>query len=123
MSLTPIRKQIEANIPESIAKLPAKLPKNISNIPKNIPWTSAFAAGTLVASAILLIRGKRRPALAVAAAGTVVALVENADAARELWDNLPRYVRSGRDLLEKAEGFVEDLGRQSGKVRDLLGRR
>jgi hypothetical protein len=112
MNLTPIRRQIEANIPESIANVSAK-----------IPWTSAFAAGTLVASAILLIRGKRKPALAVAAAGTVVALIENADAARDLWDNLPRYVRSGQDLLVKVEDFVEDLGRQSGKLRDVLGRR
>jgi hypothetical protein len=112
MSLTPIRRQIEANIPDSLAEISAK-----------IPWTSVFAAGTLVASAILLMRGKRKPALAVAAAGTVVALVDNADAARELWDNLPGYVRAGQDLLVKVEDFVDDLSKQGGKLRDAFVRR
>ena len=112
MNLTPIRRQIDASIPENLAEFSAKIP--------NIPWTSAFAAGTLIASAVLLIRGKRKPALAVAAAGTVVALIDNADTARELWDNLPRYVRSGQDLLLKVEDFVEDLAKQGGKLRDAF---
>ncbi|MBT9330065.1 hypothetical protein [Paracidobacterium acidisoli] len=112
MSLTPIQRQIEANLPDNLAELSAR-----------VPWTSAFAAGTLVASAILLLRGKKKPALAVAAAGTVVALIDNADAARELWDKLPGYVRSGQDMLLKVEDFVEDLSKQGNKLREVIGRR
>ena len=67
MKLTQIPKRIESHIPEPVA---------------DFPWTRAVAAGSLVASAYLLFAGRRKAALAVAAAGTAVAVLENPEAVR-----------------------------------------
>ena len=64
MSLTKFPKQIEANLPSNL---------------RAMPWTRSVAAGTLLTSAILLVLGKRKAALAVAAAGGAVALIEDPD--------------------------------------------
>ena len=87
-----------------------------------VPWARHVAAGSLVAGAVLLVMGNKRAALAVAAAGAAVALLERPEAAQELWARLPEYIRSGQDFLVKAEGVVEKLGEQAARLRESMGR-
>jgi hypothetical protein len=90
-----------------------------SNLAKT-PWTRTVAAGSLVAGAVLLISGRRKSALAVAAAGAAVALLENPEMVREAWESMPRLVRTGQDFLSRVEDFVEELNKQGIRLRKVI---
>jgi hypothetical protein len=98
-------KQIEARIPDSLP---------------DVPWTRVVAAGSLLAGAWLLFTGRRKAALAVAAGGAAVALLENPEVARELWKGIPGYLHSAKDMLVRAEEFVEDVAEKGNKLRQTL---
>lgn len=115
MNLTKFPKQIEARLPSSVSDAAAAITPEIT-------WTRAVAAGSLVASACLLFTGKRKAALAVAITGAAVAMLENPEAARELWQSIPGHLRTGQDFLMRAEEFVEDLAEKGNKFRTILTR-
>jgi hypothetical protein len=102
-----------------------KLSHDIQNkLPDHLPeftWQRAVAAGSLVVSACMLLAGRRKSAVAIAAAGTAVALLENPEAARELWESVPGYLRKGQDFLVRVEDFVEEIAKQGGKLRNSIG--
>lgn len=98
-----------------------KLPRRIEEAFEEVPWTRSVAAGSLIAGAFLLITGKRKSALAVAAAGTAIALLENPQALRDAWDSLPRLIRSGQDFMVRLEDMVDELNKQGIRVRKLMG--
>jgi hypothetical protein len=105
MTLMKLPKQIEARIPDSMP---------------DVPWTRVVAAGSLVASAWLLFSGRRKSALAVAAGGAAVALLENPDFAKDLWKGIPDYLHSAKDMLVRVEEFVEDVAAKGEKLRKTL---
>jgi hypothetical protein len=84
------------------------------------PWTRGVAAGSLVAGAVLLLTGRRKSALAVAAAGAAVALLENPDMVRDAWEAMPRLIRNGQDFLARAEEFIEELEKQGIHLRKVV---
>jgi hypothetical protein len=81
-----------------------------------------LAAGTLLASAVLLVTGKRKAAIAVAAAGAAVALLEDPDGVRRFWGDVPSYVQAGQKLLARVEGLVEQAAEQGIRLKDVLKR-
>ncbi|MGB6130510.1 MAG: hypothetical protein WBG54_01930 [Acidobacteriaceae bacterium] len=85
-----------------------------------IPWTRSVAAGSLAAGAVLLLTGRRRSGLILAAAGAAVALLENPESVRDAWNSLPRYIRSGQDFIARAEDFVQELNRQGHRIRNVV---
>ena len=108
MNLSRVTNQIEANLPGRLS---------------DVHWTRSVGAGTLLTSAILLVTGRRKAALAVAAAGTVIALMEDPEAVRRFWGDIPSYVQAGQKLLARVEGLVEQVADQGGNFRDILRRR
>ena len=86
----------------------------------NKNWVRTVAAGTLVTGAILLASGKRKAGLAIAAAGTVFALVEDPEGVKKVWNNLPDYLDSGHSLLGRFEKFVGELTAQGEKLRTIV---
>jgi hypothetical protein len=105
MSLSTMPKQIEARLPKSA---------------KDVPWVRTVAVGSLITGVVLLLSGKRKAGAAVAAAGTVLALVEEPQAVKEWWDGMPRYVKTAQEFLGKVEGFVEQLAEQGNTVRRIM---
>lgn len=91
------------------------------NLPA-VQWTRGIAAGAFVLSAVLLLTGRRRSGMLAAAAGAAAALMENPDAVRDFWNSIPRYVRTGQDFLTRAEEFVEEINRQTDRVRNMVSR-
>lgn len=85
-------------------------------------WTRGVAAGSMVMGALLLITGRRGAGLAVAAAGAGVALLENPAAVRDFWNTIPEYVHSGQDFLARAEGLIDDVNRQTERLRSMISR-
>jgi hypothetical protein len=105
MTLMKLPRQIEARLPDSLPE---------------VPWTRALAATSLIASAYLLVTGRRKSALAVAAGGAAVALLEKPEALQELWKGIPGYLRSAKDMLVRVEEFVEDVAAKGDKLRKTL---
>jgi hypothetical protein len=105
MNLIKLPKQIEARIPNSVPE---------------IPWTRAVAAGSLIAGAYLLLTGRRKSALAVAAGGAAVALLENPEVLQELWKGIPGYLHSAKEMLVRVEEFAEDVAARGDKLRRTL---
>jgi hypothetical protein len=97
-----------------------KLPRQIEANLTEIPWTRSVAAGSLLVSALLLISGKRKSGIAVAAAGATIALLENPEAVKNAWESMPRFVRAGQDFLVRVEDFVDELNKQGGRLRKVL---
>ncbi len=83
-------------------------------------WVRTVAAGSLVTGAILLASGKRKAGLAIAAAGTVFALVEDPEGVKKVWNNIPDYLDSGHGLLTRFEKFVGELTTQGDKLRSVV---
>lgn len=83
-------------------------------------WTRGLAAGSLLTGAVLLATGRRRAGLAVTAAGSLLALLEESDGVRELWDNLPDYIHTAQEALGRFEGFVHDLADQGDRIRRVI---
>jgi hypothetical protein len=97
-----------------------KLPRQIEGNVTQIPWTRSVAAGTLIAGALLLVSGKRKSGLAVAAAGGLVALLEHPEAVKNAWESMPRFVRAGQDFLVRMEDLMEELNKQGMRLRKAL---
>lgn len=103
-------------------KLPYQVDARVPEVISEFPWTRAVAAGSLIAGAYLLFSGRRKAALAVAAAGAAVAVLEHPETAREVWEKVPGYLRAGQDFLVRAEDFIEDLAKKGEKFREALTR-
>ncbi|WP_446744057.1 hypothetical protein [Silvibacterium acidisoli] len=112
MSLTKIPSQID----------PRSLTGPVIEAASEVPWTRVVAAGSFAISAFLLFTGKRKAAIAVAAAGATAAVLENPEGVRELWEKLPDHLRTGQDLLVKAETFVEDVMKKGEKFQKAFTR-
>jgi hypothetical protein len=85
-----------------------------------VNWVRTVAAGSLVTGAVLLATGRRKAGLAVAAAGTIFALVEDPAGVKKAWNNIPNYLDSGHDLLTRFEKFVGELTAQGDKFRTVM---
>lgn len=88
----------------------------------NTRWIRYAAAGTLAASGALLITGRRRAALVAAVSGTALAMLDQQDAIREWWGQLPVFLEELNGLLERAQGVVDDVSAQGQKLREVLSR-
>jgi hypothetical protein len=83
-------------------------------------WVRTVAAGSLVTGAVLLATGKRKAGLAVAAAGTVFALLEDPAGVKKVWNNLPDYLDNGHSMLGRFEQFIGELTAQGEKLRTVV---
>jgi hypothetical protein len=83
-------------------------------------WTRGLAAGSLLTGAVLLATGRRRSGLAVTAAGSLIALLEESDAVRDFWDDLPDYIHTAQQALGRFERFVQDLSEQGDRIRRVI---
>ncbi len=100
-------KQIEAHLPGSV---------------REAPWTRTVAVGSLITGVFLLLTGNRKAGVAVAAAGTVLALAEDPESLKEWWESMPRYVKTVQQFLVRIEGFGDQLAAQGETVRRLMRR-
>ncbi len=88
----------------------------------DLHWSHHLASAALVAGAVLLVTGRRKQALGIAVAGAAMTLFERPEAAQELWTTLPGHIRNGQDFLVRAESFIEKLGEQAIKLREIIAR-
>ncbi len=119
MGITHIPQQVASGVQDATESLKRQGTLLIDNgWDKN--WVRTVAAGSLVTGAVLLATGKRKSGLAVAAAGTVFALLEDPEGVKKVWNNLPDYLDSGHSLLSRFEKFVGEVTAQGEKLRTVV---
>jgi hypothetical protein len=85
-------------------------------------WTGIVASGALIAGGLLLLAGKKRIGAVVAASGAALALLEEQEAIRQLWEQLPGYIDEAQNLADRVQGTVEDLAVKRANLRRILAR-
>jgi hypothetical protein len=119
MGITHIPQQVASTVQDAAENLKYQGNRILENgFDKS--WVRTVAAGSLVTGAILLATGKRKAGLAVAAAGTIFALVEDPEGVKKVWNNIPDYLDSGHTLLGRFEKFVGELTVQGEKLRTVF---
>ncbi len=85
-------------------------------------WARMAAGGSLLASALLLLAGKRKAGLVTAASGTALALLDQQETVKAWWDALPGYIDNVQNLLGKVEESVAELESQRSRLEKVLSR-
>ena len=85
-------------------------------------WLRVLSAGTLAASGVLLMAGKRRAGLVTAAAGTALTVLDQQDTVRDWWGRLPGYLEEVQSGLTRAQGAVDELSAHGERLRNILSR-
>jgi hypothetical protein len=80
------------------------------------------AAGTLLASGVLLVAGKRRAGLATAVTGAALAMLDQKEIVSRWWNALPGQLDEIQRVLGRTQAAVEDLSVQGEKLRRVLRR-
>ncbi len=119
MGITQIPQQVASTVQDAAATLRYQ-GNRILDEGWNKNWVRTVAAGSMVTGAILLATGKRKAGLAVAAAGTIFALIEDPEGVKALWNNIPDYLESGQGLLARFEKFVGELTVQGERLRTVV---
>lgn len=83
-------------------------------------WLRVISAGTLAASGVLLMAGKRRAGLATAVTGTALTVLDQQDTVRNLWGKLPGYLEDVQSVLGRAQGAVDELSAQGERLRNII---
>jgi hypothetical protein len=83
-------------------------------------WTHFLAAGTIVAGGALIAAGRRRTGVAVAAAGTALALLEEQEVVKEWWKALPGYLNDTQEFLDRIEHYLQEVTVQGHRIHNIL---
>jgi hypothetical protein len=120
MGITHLPQQVASTVEDTADTLKRQGTRLLDNGLTSKQWVRTVAAGSLFTGALLLVTGKRKAGLAVAAAGTVFALVEDPAGVKKVWNNLPDYLDNGHSLLTRFEKFVGELTAQGEKLRSVV---
>ena len=85
-------------------------------------WVGMVGAGTLVASGVLLVAGRRRAGLLTALTGAALVMLDQRDVVSQWWSALPACLEEMQGTLGRAQAAVDDLSVQGEKLRRVLGR-
>lgn len=118
---TPVQSPVDSAA-HSADRVVAAIPSHPHQILAHQDWINLLAAGSLLAAGALVVTGYRRAGLAVAAAGTALALVEEREAIAAVWKALPGYLAEAQSFAEQAEGFLQELATQGEKLQSILHR-
>jgi hypothetical protein len=88
----------------------------------SIDWIRIAAASSLIAGGLLYIAGQRRAGIAAAATGTALAMIDQQDALRAWWQQLPGYVDQVQHMLDDVQTLVEDITGKRERLREVLGK-
>jgi len=85
-------------------------------------WTHLLSAGALITGGALMVAGKRKAGLALASAGTAVALMEEQDAIAQWWRMLPEYLNQAQGFLDQVEEYLAEASVQGQRVQEIFRR-
>jgi predicted RNA-binding Zn ribbon-like protein len=109
------------SIPQQSQQTTLALPQK-STESAGAPPFRIMAVVALAASAGLLLTGKRKAGVAVAAIGTAFALLEDPDTVSRWWCDLPAFIGNTQQALDKAEQVVHDFADRGTQLRNLISK-
>ncbi len=89
---------------------------------EGINWATVAAAGSLVASGLLLLTGNRKAGTVAATAGTTLLLLDQQDLLRTWWNEIPGHIENVQNLLGKVQDSVSEVSAQRDKLHRILNR-
>jgi hypothetical protein len=107
MGIVQIRKR-KSDSPEGLATAQSESPD----------WIKFAAGGALIAGGLLLLTNRRRAGLIVGATGAGLAVADQQDAVRNLWNDVPGYIDRFQSLISQVQAKVDTLSEK----RDTLHR-
>ena len=85
-------------------------------------WARIASGAGLLVGALLLLAGKRRAGLVAAAAGTTLAVLDQQETGKELWNALPIYIDKAQGVLGKVDATVSEVAAQRERLQKILSR-
>jgi hypothetical protein len=104
----------------SVIPVPRQSAPNTEDQPS--PTLRLAAGGALLAGAVLLLAGKRKPGLAFTAAGTALTLMHEKETTLRWWAALPLVLTNAQRFIGKAQTAMDDLDTHRQKLRNLIRR-
>ncbi len=97
-------------------------PTEMTNMPENEnpDWLKFAAGGALITGGLLLLTGQRRAGAVVAAAGAGLALVDQRDGVRTVWNQVPGYIDRLQTLINQVEEKVEAFSSKRDSLHQVL---
>ena len=89
---------------------------------KEQDWKQMVAAGAVIAGGVLMVTGQKRAGLAVAAVGTMVALLDEPEAMEGWWKGFPEFLKGAEQMLGKVEGYIDEASKQGRRIQSILHR-
>ncbi len=82
------------------------------------------AAGSLTAAGVLLVSGKRRAGLVAAASGTALAMLDQQETVRALWNALPAHIAQIQEILARVQSALDSftVQREISKLHNIMGK-
>jgi hypothetical protein len=99
-----------------------RLPSPASPAWSSPDWTHYVAAGTVIAGGVLIATGHRRAGMAVAATGAGMALLEEQEAVKSWWKNVPAFLAEAQVFLDKVDGYLKEATVQGQRLQGILRR-
>jgi hypothetical protein len=96
----------------------------ITQMPRKseVNWVEIAACGSLIAGGLLLLSGRKRAGLVMAASGTALAMLEHEDSLQDWWDSLPGYIDRAQSMFEQVQDVVDSVAEKGESLRRALGR-
>lgn len=85
-------------------------------------WVKIAAGGALITGALLMMTGKKRAGLVMAASGTALAMLDHEETLRQWWEALPGYVDRAQWMFERVQDVMEDITEKGEAMRRVLKR-
>jgi len=94
----------------------------ITQMPRtaNVNWVEVAACGSLIAGGLLLLSGRKRAGLVMAASGTALAMLEHEESLRGWWNALPGYIERAQYMFEQVQDVVDNVAEKSESLRRAL---
>jgi hypothetical protein len=86
----------------------------------NRDWVGIASGSALLAGALLLLTGRKRAGLVVAAGATAVTLLDQKDTIVNWWHALPQHLDNVQRFLDQTQHRVEDLAAAREKLHGIF---
>jgi hypothetical protein len=90
--------------------------------PESTSWIQIASGATLIAGGLLLLTGNRRAGTVAAASGAALALLDQQEALRSFWNELPVYIDEVQRVLNQVQDSIEDIAEHREKLRRIMAR-